>query len=196
MHQVGSESILTQNLLLASSMLMSIIAFIYTYSTNTKKYELASSYRTEVIKWYSDTILILKRSLHAVHEKDTAAIQRLNADLSAQIEIGRMYFPNIKDDNGKKKPLAYKGSRHVILDCLVFCHTIMNSNDSFSNKSHLIHLHRIFTSKVFEQLDPHNFIKLTKRFTGTQIGQQIGFENYDNDETLIEIIAFIQNQKD
>lgn len=65
-----------------------------------------------------------------------------------------------------------------------------------ANKSHLIHLHRIFTSKVFEQLDPHNFIKLTKRFAGTQIGQQIGFDNYENDETLIEIIAFIQNQKD
>lgn len=137
MHPSGSESILTQNLLLASSMLMSIIAFIYTYYTNTKKYELASSYRTEVIKWYSDTILILKRSLQAVQEKDTTVIQRLNADLSAQIEIGRMYFPNINDDNGKKKPLAYKGSRHVILDCLVYCHTIMNSNDSFSNKLHI-----------------------------------------------------------
>ncbi|MGB5024040.1 MAG: hypothetical protein WBO44_01765, partial [Saprospiraceae bacterium] len=108
----------TSDVIAFSSAIVSLIALIYSYRSNTKKYELVSQYRTEVLSWYKETVNILiflreqaKQDFPKKELKDEAM-----AKLSSLIEVGRFYFPNIiKGDNfGSNKPLAFQGYRNLI----------------------------------------------------------------------------------
>ena len=41
------------------SLIVSVIALIYTFVSNTKRFELADQYRKDLLSWYQDTIRIL-----------------------------------------------------------------------------------------------------------------------------------------
>ena len=41
------------------SILISILALVYTYKSNTKRFELADQYKKDLLNWYQDTIRIL-----------------------------------------------------------------------------------------------------------------------------------------
>jgi hypothetical protein len=77
-----------------------VAAFIYSYVTNTKKYELASQQRTTILGWYSDTVNILTRLISEARSglKNEVLAKDLLARLSANIEIGRFHFPNVIKD--------------------------------------------------------------------------------------------------
>ena len=49
----------TSDYITLGSAIIAITAFVYSYLTNTKKYELTSQYRTKILEWYSDTIDVL-----------------------------------------------------------------------------------------------------------------------------------------
>ena len=78
------------------------------------------------------------------------------SQLSALIEIGRFYFPNVdKGDNlGKNKPTAYKGHRHINLEFLLHFYHVALSDIDGGQTALLWRLERNFTSVIFDMVEP------------------------------------------
>lgn len=157
----------TSDYIALGALIISIIAMVISYITSTKKYELTLTQRNELITWYQETIellILMREYLSSAVEFDK--ITHL-ARLSALIEQGRFYFPNVvkKDDYGSKKPSAYQGYREVTLEYLVFSYDIIKKDDAANYIDHLNHLQRLFTSRVFDVLSPRKYNKLVKRYT-------------------------------
>ncbi len=171
----------TSDYIATGSLLIACAAFIYSYLTNTKKYELKSQYRLEILAWYSDTIDILIRL--KIEAKDDFNNQELKKDLlsrlSAKIEIGRFYFPNVDkgDRFGEEKPLAYKGYRNLLLDFLVFSYQVYERPNSKKYLKHVEKFQQHFTSHLFEILDPKAFLKETKKHTNKTFSNELIFED-------------------
>ncbi|MCL2165083.1 MAG: hypothetical protein FWH55_12015 [Oscillospiraceae bacterium] len=101
------------------------------------------------------------------------------AKLSALVEVGRFYFPNKLEKHLSReaeKDSAYQGHRDVALDYLVFTYVICKSGEDIEHVDHLRKLSRLFTSRVFDALNPreHNrrlkmssFIRLSNADTIT-----------------------------
>lgn len=172
----------TSDYIAIGSLIIAISAFIYSYLTNTKKYELTSQYRFEILNWYSTTIALLIRLKHEAEANfENSELKRdLLARLSAQIEIGRFYFPNInKGDNyGTHKPLAYKGYRNLALDFLVYSYRLFENKDTINYIKHVDFLQRHFTSHLFETIDPANFLKETKKHTNKTFSKELIYEDF------------------
>lgn len=131
--------------------------------SNTRKYEMQRNYYCEVLHWYSETNSVLCELKHLLlhdPEQFRNAKSKLLARLSAQIDIGRFYFPNKRDGYGDNKPLAYRGLRNIILDYLVFSYQLYAQNEVESIKTEYIEkLQREYTSEIFEILCPQDIIK-------------------------------------
>lgn len=182
-----------QNILLIISMVLSVAAFVFSYLTSTKKYELGSQYRSEILKWYSDTITLMKRAKAALDNQNEFELKNIQADLSSQIDIGRFYFPNLDrgDNKGISNPSAYQGYRNLVLDTLVFYHFLLEDENRMSQSDRLRDLQRIFTSQVFDQLDPKDFIKQTTRHTNKDFYSSRSIFD-DAHPTLLEIDEYIR----
>ena len=176
------------------SVIVAITAFLYSYLTNTKKYELTYQYRTEILDWYAETIEILLRLKFEAKNNfnDEILHAELLAKLSAKIEIGRFYFPNIikNDGFGHKKPTAYKGYRNLTLDFLVYSYNIFKKKDAKKYLKHAEELQKHFTSQLFEILNPRLFLKETKKYTNKTFSKELRFEDYieKSPEQLVEYI--------
>lgn len=173
---------ITSDYIATASLLIAFSAFIFSYLTNTKKYELTSLYRTGILSWYSETIEILVRlKIEAKGRfKDEDLKKELLSLLSAKIEIGRFYFPNIDkgDKFGEEKPQAYKGYRNLILDFLVFSFQLFERQDADIYIKHADTLQRHFTSSMFELLDPKTFLLETKKCTNKTFSRDLIFEDF------------------
>ncbi|GGC50277.1 hypothetical protein GCM10011386_48130 [Parapedobacter defluvii] len=170
------------------SLLVSLLAFIYAFLTNSKRYELTSQYRREVLDWFSETTLILSTLRKVIYDKDGKEDKyKLLCKLSAQIEVGRFFFPNIDkgDGFGKEKPLAYQGYRNLVLDFLVYSHRLFKKEDAVRYRDHAKILQRYFTSYVFEIIEPKKFIKETKKHTKKTFNQELSFEDFISREPEI-----------
>lgn len=179
-----------------SSIIISIIALIYAYISNTKKYELNSQYRKEVLCWFSDTTeILIKLKLEAEDYFPNLDRKRdLLASLSTKIEIGRFYFPNVdKGDNfGSEKPYAYRGYRNLILDFLVFSYRLFEKENAINYKDHANLLQRYFTSSLFEIVDPVKFINETKKVTKQTFNRELSFEDFLEKEPEL-LITYIKD---
>lgn len=173
---------ITSDYLSMGSLLIAVSAFVYSYLTNTKKYELTSQYRTEVLNWYSDTINVLSylRSEAINGFQDKTLKNQLMSKLYANVEIGRFYFPNIDigDDHGNQRPEAYKGYRNIMLDFLVYSYQIFEKPDSDKFINHATSLQKHFTSCMYEILDPKSFLTETKKHTSKTFSKNLSFEEY------------------
>lgn len=164
------------------SLVIASVALLYTFLSNTKKYELASQYRKEILMWYSNTVEILVKLKVEVKDGggDPNSMKELLSKLSSQIEIGRFYFPNIDkgDGYGEKKPSAYKGYRNLILDLLVYSYSISQRPDAPKYVQHLETLQRLFTSHVFQTLEPRKFLKETHKLTSRIFAKDLSVEDF------------------
>lgn len=136
------------------SILISVIALGYSFASNTKKYELTYQYYNDVLTWHNQVIETLT-SLR-LNASDERLKKQLLSKISSLIESGRFYFPNIdkKDGFGKQKPIAYQGYRNTILDFLVYEYQLFERDDYMEYFEHAEALQRLFTSCVFEYLEP------------------------------------------
>jgi hypothetical protein len=164
------------------SLAIAVGAFLYSYFTNTKKYELSSQYRTEILTWYADTIDILIRlKTEAKSNFPNPELRReLLSRLSASVETGRFYFPNVEkgDGFGADKPTAYRGYRSLILDFLVFSFRLFERDDAKIYLKHAEELERHFTSLVFEVIDPNTYLKETKQHTAKNFTKGLRYEDF------------------
>lgn len=142
---------------------VSIVGGIYAVVTSTKKYELAEQYKRELLAWYEKVILLIMELIVIKEKKDK---DLLLSRLSAQIEVGRFYFPNIKknDGFGRTKSSAYQGYRHIALDFLVYIYEILKREDCEQYVKQVLSMERQFTSLIFDCIDPNKRKKQLKRY--------------------------------
>lgn len=180
----------SDNIALAS-LLISLLAILYSYFTNTKKYELISEYKNNILNWFNSTteILLRLKSEAEIKFPDQNLKRELLSKLSSKIEVGRFYFPNITKGNnyGKEKPLAFQGYRNLVLDFLVFSYRLFEKDDAFKFLDHASTLQRHFTSQMFEIIDPVKFLADTKKHTDKTFIKELSFEDFiDKEPELIK----------
>jgi len=179
----------TSDYIAIGALILSIIAFVYTYISNTKKYELQYQYRTEILNWYKETNLTLVRlRIETEKESNNEELKRqLLSELSSNIELGRFYFPNLIDGKnyGLDKPLAYQGFRNLTLDFLVFSYRLFDEKEAKKYLHHAEILQRYFTSSVFEIVDPRKFLNQTEKITNKSFTKELSFEDFIDREPEI-----------
>jgi len=167
------------NYIALSALAISIFSLVFSYVTSTKKYELTVSQRSELLKWYQETVALLITMREYISAD--AAFDKIAslAKLSALIEQGRFYFPNIdlKDGFGAKKPSAYRGYREITLEYLVFSYDLMKQDNATINIEQLTQLQRQFTSRIFDILSPREYNKIVKKYTMLPMDKGMSLED-------------------
>ncbi|HSZ72664.1 MAG TPA: hypothetical protein VK750_08300, partial [Cytophagaceae bacterium] len=178
------------------ALVVSVGSFIYSYYTNTKKYELKSSYRNTIICWHADIVEILMRlKIETKSGKFSEELKKeLLAKLSAGIETGRFYFPNLQNGYAPHKLLANQGFRNAILDFLVFSYRLYQKEDANKYLHHAETLQKYFTSHVFEIANPYEFLKETKKHTNKIFTQDLSFEDFMDKEPEL-LMTYIKDYK-
>ena len=138
-----------------------LIGGLYTIISNTKKFELAEEYKKELISWYSQVSFVIEEIL-ASH--DEQGKKEALGRLSALIDIGRLYFPNVIEDDGlgKNKPLAHQGHRHIALGYLMRIYRIARGEDFHEHQKEITDLKKCFNSTVFSIVSPRDRLKKLK----------------------------------
>lgn len=161
--------------------IIAIVGGVYAIVTNTKKFELSERYKNELLTWYGKVVFVIKK-LQGKCESN----ERINAlqDLSALIEIGRFYFPNIdkKDGWGKEKPCAYQGHRHVALDFLVLIYQMGDDKNIDVCRNKITYMEKNFTSIVFEIISPNERIKNIKQYAKIVMPQAMSINDFMTSE--------------
>lgn len=150
-----------------TTIIIAFITAIYTISTNTKKYELTEKYRCELLSWYRDVIETMMEIIHYCESGEfniksfSQERTKLLSKLSALVEIGRFYFPNIikNDGFGKHKPTAYQGYRHIELEFLLNFYFIASKKTNKKRIESMKQLERQFTSFIFNMIEPRKYNK-------------------------------------
>ena len=160
------------------SLLVSIISLLYTFLSNTKKYELTYQYYNDILNWHNQVIEVLT-SLRLIGNNKGEKIELLSK-LSSLIENGRFYFPNIdkQDDFGSRKPIAYQGYRNVILDFLVYEYEIFEKEEYIEYLGHSESLQKLFTSYVFQYLEPKKQKKKINKNTYIKVGNEFTINEF------------------
>jgi hypothetical protein len=161
---------------------ISIFAMVIAFITSTKKYELTMAQRSELLAWHKETVTHLIRFREYIAAKVEFNKTDYLSQLSALIEQGRFFFPNIesKDGYGDKKPSAYRGLRDVTLDFLVYSFNIFRKDDAENYIYHLDHLQRLFTSRMFDILQPRKYNKLVNKFTAISLDKNVNADDFEN----------------
>lgn len=122
----------------------------------------------QIIDWAQRCLIVISNMSHLLKNTDIKSDDfekekwKLCSELSAYIDVGRLYFPNydheekMNDSNGVMKAFAFRGIRQPVLDDLVF------SYDFFSKTVHggkskefvLDRYKRSFISEVQIRIDP------------------------------------------
>lgn len=168
------------------TIIISVIGGLYVIITNTKKYELTESFRAELLAWYTDTVRVMIHIIHYVksgewhEEKFKSQKISLLAQLSAQTELGRFYFPNIikGDGFGRNKPSAYRGYRHINLEFLLHFYELAFRSTSKSSVNKLWVMERNFTSMIFDMIEPRKRNKRYSKYTELEIPKGRAIEDF------------------
>ena len=118
------------------------------------RYAIENDYTKSLLDWHLQVVEIFLRLRLAGETSSNDLRSGELARLSALIEQGRFFFPNIIiDDFGNEKPPAYRGYRNLALDMLVASYNLFLGGDK-TKKNRAETLQRHFTSIVFEIVRP------------------------------------------
>ena len=172
---------------IAVTAIISIIGGVYAVATNTKKFELSEAYKKEILDWYGNTVVVMTSIISKVNNENINYKEEL-ALLSAQIEIGRFYYPNInKDDNfGTDKPSVYRGYRNIVLDFLVYFYDTAKRKDAKKYIKVLQEFLRLYTSAVFDTISPKDRINKIKKYSDFVMDRQISLNDFLQDENYFK----------
>lgn len=185
---------MTANIIAGLSLILSIsLAGFYFRDRRHAKYLLESEYTNNLLHWHEKTTNILIKLNIKNRERSSEEYQQDLAILSALIEQGRFYFPNIDraDNYGHEKPPAYRGFRNLVLDFLVASYNLFKDPD---NTPHLTEqankLQRHFTSIVFEIINPKDRLAKIRELTDRYFIQEKSFEDFlkKDDSSVLEYI--------
>ena len=144
-----------------------------------QRWQLRVQRDTEVFEWARACIAVLagiEQRLQFNIQHGTAPLAReefldQRARLSALIDEGRLYFPNIPSKtHGRDKEAAFRGHRQAILDALVEAYDGLKvaveprSNDpAMSLPEQYNKLRRHFVSETQKHVDPRRFRRIAGR---------------------------------
>ena len=126
----------------------------------------AADWIRDLRSWATQCIDILSEAVYcmpATEDDPSNSDQCLTCryKLSALIDSGRLLLPNTQhEEHGVAKPAAYRGRRHIALDCLVAAERVIGGNldpkdfGLVSSKAALVDIKREFVSVIQEILDP------------------------------------------
>lgn len=116
----------------------------------------AAQWLQDLRTWASETIEILALAESEPDDPDGVSSSLL-ARLSSQIDRGRFFLPNTRqDEHGTEEPLAYRGYRHAALDPLVVVYRILDGTRKVPNRPDVLwELRRIFVSEIHQILAPN-----------------------------------------
>lgn len=125
----------------------------------------ADEYFREITDWAGQVSLAISRATHLVDVDDEQSRRDVLSILSASIDMGRWYFPNIyHDKEGQYKEPAYRGFRQPCLDWVVRAYDVFDGREPVDDKRvELICCQRNFVSCIQEVLDPRSREKAIER---------------------------------
>jgi len=161
----GNEWLIACNIVVAVLTVGSFVFSIFAFRKSGKRFELRHAERESTMRWYSETmdcLMALKFGISS--EKGFDKTPHL-AKLSSLVEQGRFFFPNRLDGTGTEKPSAYRGTRDIALDMLVFYLRIFEKPDANARIRHLESIERTFTSRVFDIVNPREYNRQAEKET-------------------------------
>lgn len=162
---IGSDQF--SNLLACISLVISgILAVLYVRDRRHAKFTIANDYINQLLQWHHSVIEVLTELRLSEFSEHQDEKQSLLIELSAYIEKGRFFFPNIKpDEYGVDKPPAYRGYRNIGLDFLVASYNLHHKPRSPSLNEKAEQLQRLFTSVVYEIINPSERLETIRELT-------------------------------
>lgn len=176
--KIGNIEIGMTDLIAFVSLIIAIVALVYSILSNTKRYELTYQYYNDVLNWHNNVIETITNLRINTNNKELKT--QYLAKLSALIETGRFYFPNIdkNDGFGNEKPSAYQGYRNIVLDFLVFEYNIYSRENCNEYIEYDDVLQRLFTSFIFDYLKPEKHRKKVYKNTNISKVQETTIDEF------------------
>ena len=123
---------------------------------------------TQLMSWANRVVVAMAEAYHLTAKTDGHA---LATNLSALIDEGRWFFPNIgKRESDHEKPGAYRGTRQAVLDHIVAVYNAvvaMPNADEQAWQQHMSSVHaarRLFVSEIQHAVDPRRRAWVMDRF--------------------------------
>lgn len=123
---------------------------------------------TQVMNWANRVVVAMAEAYHLNPKTD---LQALATNLSALIDEGRWFFPNIgKKETDHEKHGAYQGKRQAVLDSIVAVYdavVAMPGANEQGRQELMAHIHaarRSFVSEIQHAVDPRRRAWVMARF--------------------------------
>ena len=123
---------------------------------------------TQVMSWANRVVVAMAEAYHLNPKTDLHA---LATNLSALIDEGRWFFPNVgKKETDHEKHGAYKGTRQPVLDSIVAVYDAviaMSAANDQTRQELMAHIHaarRAFVSEIQHAVDPRRRAWVMDRF--------------------------------
>lgn len=161
------------------------VAFFNIRDRRHVKYQIASDYTNQLLLWHSQVVEVLTELRINPTELEPARRAKLLVMLSALIEQGRFYFPNIKpSEYGQDKPPAYRGYRNIALDFLVASFNLHHKSYTERSLSQAFRLQRLFTSVVFEIVRPPERLQEISEITDRYFVKNLSVEDLEQRDQI------------
>jgi hypothetical protein len=123
----------------------------------------------DIIRWSDSAIAVLAEAHEILIEKGAscpdadfqARRSACRATLSAVIDRGRLFFPNVDrgDSHGAENEAGYRGHRQPVLEALVSAYQLLGSagaeaGPDKASAEKLMQLRRTFVAEVFKAVEP------------------------------------------
>jgi hypothetical protein len=122
---------------------------------------------TQLMGWANRVVVAMAEAYHLNAKTDVHA---LATTLSALIDEGRWFFPNIgKKETDHEKPGAYRGTRQAVLDHIVAVYNavVAMPGAGAASEQHMAAIHearRHFVSEIQHAVDPRRRAWVMDRF--------------------------------
>ena len=181
---IGSEQI--SNVIACVSLLISgALAFLYIRDRRHARFTIENDYINQLLQWHHSVVEILTELRLRRFEGECDEKRFLLIKLSASIEKGRFFFPNIKpEDYGLDKPPAYRGYRNVGLDFLVASYNLYHKSWSENLEGQAEQLQRLFTSVVYEIVRPDERLNTIRELTDRYFVKGLSVEDLQEPSQL------------
>jgi len=171
---------MTSNIIAGLSLALSLsLGVFYLIDREQNKFLLENNYSNSIQSWHYDVILVLKKLDIQGRDRTSDIYKNDLAELSALIDQGRFFFPNIKQTEfGIEKPFAYRGYRNLALDFLVALYNLYSSPETTDSELEAEILQKHFTSIVFEIVNPRERLIKIKKLTDRYFLKDETFQHF------------------
>ncbi|MEQ6342149.1 MAG: hypothetical protein M3A44_10970 [Gammaproteobacteria bacterium] len=149
------------------------------------KFSIESEHANQLLAWHATVVELLVALRNSAKNNKDEERRSLLVRLSALIEQGRFYFPNIDPDGyGAEKPPAYRGYRNIALDFLVASYNLHHKTYTERIEKQAVYLQKLFTSVVFEVVRPAERLVKIHNLADHYFVKDLSVENLEEQEQI------------